>query len=899
MTSLFLRYIQRGTFRCRIPLLIFQWALLLSWSVSLAAAEPSLPPLVLGISSPSVPAGAIAQIRLTLPESHRISSGKLSLDFDPAVFGSATSVDVLCATGDQFGVANVEDRRVEIQFGSPTGGIGQLPSAPLITVTIPVLPGIANGTVGFIKLTAGPDPWRDAYGYRYLVTAPPGQLKVGGTLSIDSVTPVGGPLPAGATVRIAGGGFTASTRVEIEGVALSAVTLVGPQAIDVVLGASADLRSKRVTARIPNGAETDFFPPLRWTSYGGESWSRTIQPIFPQQTYAGAFFGYLSDWTYGAYALYNQTSQSVLVEQRTTEYINYKFGYGYGRSVFTIPAGGVFLRSARGSQLSSTSLTPLTPIRMIWLGIVPGDRTGRGVSASQVSSTSGAGRQAYVTWDGGQPTCDVKPSGPIGGYDTPCLAWLVDSPPATRTLTVRAFGIVPFRATAATANGGNWLTISPQEGATCTPTSSTPCPDSSRITLTMDPSSLEPGQYTGEVTITPNDPVLLPSTFSFIFRVTRSIISLEGPYPLYFPTDPAGTPPPSLRLQIISDGEPAPFSVSLRGYGGAPMNWLSITPMEGVTPATLTLTADPAALPAQAYSLSGSITVSGPANSVERNTAMYRRPPQVLYTSARDTPVTFWAKAGAAQPAARLVSVSPYFPDDIKVATANGGSWLASSSTYDQASGGTRLAIAVNQTGLDAGTYRGTITVASTGHSEYAPAQIAVILAVWAEQPPISVAPESMEFWVASGSATGSYSVAEIEAKSLAVTSIGIPVESSAATSTMDGTNWLSVLPPRDYVPYGGVYLKADARNLPPGEYHGTVQLTAPPGLGHFRDCSCHFARHLSQYPSARVQPASGGFRGQRRIDEVRSNRPRGDRHHSRLEHRTLQADRSLDRRRR
>src|SRR5207302_1381300 len=116
-----------------------------------------------------------AQVRIMPARPHQLSSGRIIMDFDPAVFGTVAAVDVFSATGDQIGVANIRGRHVDAQFSSASGGVGRLPGMPIVTATVPILASAAPGVMGSITLATGDAPWKDALGYQYLPTAQPGQ----------------------------------------------------------------------------------------------------------------------------------------------------------------------------------------------------------------------------------------------------------------------------------------------------------------------------------------------------------------------------------------------------------------------------------------------------------------------------------------------------------------------------------------------------------------------------------------------------------------------------------------------------------------------------------------------------------------------------------------------------
>ena len=783
---------------------------LLLWAAALQAARVPQSALALEISCPSVPAGANAQVRVTLARPYQLASARIIMDFDPAVFGPVAAVDVFSATGDQIGVANIRGRHVDAQFSSQSGGVGRFPGMPIVTVEVPVLASATVGAVGSITLTTGDTPWKDALGYQYRPTAPPGQMKVAGSLSIDSVTPGGGLLPAGFGIRIAGKGFAASTTVQIDGVVVASTVFAGPQAIDVMLGAPADLTGKRVVVRNPDGAQADFYAALRGSIKEIGS-GLLIQPIFPLRTYAGAHIGTLGTW----FAVQNQNPGPVDVVRIVNSYS--RFGPSVYSNTFTVPAGGIHFEGPNVmlTNSSTESIYPAAPIRMMWLGgpgLFSGDDLVGDESPSMVDPVV---PRLSLSWDGGQPSCSVDPYAGLVPQPA-CLAWQVgSSPPAPLVLTASAVGPpIGFHAAVATSDGGQWLSVSPAQGTTCLSNS---CAEA-KINLKINPLGLAPGEYTGTVTITPAAPIYSPARATFLLRVTRSILSVQGPFSLWFSTDLAHTPPPPLTLQVTGTGDPAPFSVSLHISQQTLGNWVSVTPMEGTTPGTLTVTANPAAFAPGQLGALGYVTITGPANSVTRTVMLsVKQPPMTqMYTIAPHTPLIFWSKAGATTPGTQSIIVYPFVPDSFTMETDRGGAWLAAPVPRDS----NGLAVSVDPKGLSAGTYHGILTAGSTAHSDFTPAKVAVTLVIWAEPPPVSVVPASKVFSVPSGS------YISVDANVLTVTSGGIPVESTVVTSTVDGNDWLQA----SYVPYAGVSLGANAKNLPPGTYEGAVKITAPPG---------------------------------------------------------------------
>ena len=306
--------------------------------------------LMARIANSTVPAGGTAQIQIFLAAPATIVTGEIVMDLDPTVFGGILSADVFSATGDQVGSATIQGQHLDVLFRSQTGGIGRLPNLPVLVVSVPVLPGVAAGATSQIAFESGTTQsgavWTDAQGVQYSIVASPGTITVQGGLSIQSVTPGGGQLAQGATVRIDGTGFTAGTTVQADGVSTASTQFVNSQQINLTLGASADLTAKRIVIKNPDGATVTYFSALRGTFvHRPTSGSLAIvQPIFPMQLYPAANAGSFFNSTAGI-ALQNPSQSSIDV---TIEAVSAFITSAYIVStLLTLPPGGVYVESGQ------------------------------------------------------------------------------------------------------------------------------------------------------------------------------------------------------------------------------------------------------------------------------------------------------------------------------------------------------------------------------------------------------------------------------------------------------------------------------------------------------------------------------------------------------------------------
>src|SRR5207249_145767 len=110
---------------------------------------------------------------------------------------------------------------------------------------------------------------------------------------------------------------------------------------------------------------------------------------------------------------------------------------------------------------------------------------------------------------------------PFIPYLPPFSYWQIGPSGPFSTLIEVAMGIAttPFEVSATTESGGPWLSVSPAQGETCSGNGTFGCPDSSKITATVDPSSLAPGFYNGTITVTPVGIDAMPATMKVALQV--------------------------------------------------------------------------------------------------------------------------------------------------------------------------------------------------------------------------------------------------------------------------------------------------------------------------------------------------------------------------------------------
>lgn len=798
----------------RLALFLAVSTFLLLSSPALDAAQVAPVSLPVVISVPETPPGATAQIRLSLRTPHQLTSGYVAVDLDPAVFGPATAADVFSAYGDQLGVARLNDHHVEVFFRSPLGGIGRLPGMPVLTITAPVLVNARAGDTASIAMSFGGKPWKDLQGYQFLPETESGLLRVGGSMAIETVTPGGGLLPRGTHVRISGQGFNTQTKVEIEGVVLQDVVFLGPLELEAVLGAPADLTGKRVVLRNQDGSEADFYPALRGRSSPSFQ-GAAFQPIFPSRTDLAA-----NGWP--------------MVQNASTEPVDLTYTARIGAGVYLryptatgrlepgeMAAGPPTSLAQSVSASSAWALSASKPVRMMSFR-APTPEEG-GSAGELIPLPAGSIAPALLeTWTEGKPVCVEDLSASLSGVPA-CVAWPAGPTrpnPLALSLSASASSVA-VTASAATEDGAAWLSISPERATVCG--SSSDC-RATTFSVRMNSLILEPGEYGGSITFTAEGSGYPPRKVPVILRVASNIISVKPAGSLVFSSNADGASTVPVVLEVTSSGTPAQISASVVSEQ-KDGEWLSISPTEATTPATLTVTATPSALKKGVSAAVNSIRIAGPANGLVRLASLYlpwKAPVQEITTSAGRDPVRFWMESGSETGATRFLGTGIYSPDLVRVSTENGGEWLTAVLTQDS-NGARGIQVSAQAAALPAGVYRGSVELSSAAHPDYVPAQVGVFLGVWSPPLPLTVSPEELRISVPSGSSPLNGCSQDSR---LRVSSMGLPIGSDASASTVDGHAWLKVTKGT----YGEVCALVDARDLPPGDYEGALQITAPEG---------------------------------------------------------------------
>ena len=253
------------------------------------------------ISNEVAPAGGTVQIKYSLTNPQPIMSGGTG-----AGSFRLRGVSLGSLGGDAAGAAVEHDGMVYVTALSPLGDLG-IAEYPFLTMTMEVPASLAAGTS--IPLTISPTTMLSTSAGPLSIEVKPGTLVIGGSFSIDGVTPGGGTYPAGTTIRIGGQGFPPNAQLITPQMKFSSYKVISSTEIDFTLKERTTLDGQPV--QITNGPFTQTYysylrgVPLRDPS---KSYLKNTDPIFQQQTHALANAGPFSSQSsnqYVAFALQN------------------------------------------------------------------------------------------------------------------------------------------------------------------------------------------------------------------------------------------------------------------------------------------------------------------------------------------------------------------------------------------------------------------------------------------------------------------------------------------------------------------------------------------------------------------------------------------------------------------
>jgi hypothetical protein len=282
---------------------------------------------------------------------------------------------------------------------------------------------------------------------------------------------------------------------------------------------------------------------------------------------------------------------------------------------------------------------------------------------------------------------------------------------------------------------------------------------------------------------------------------------------LSFSYQSGGASPSAQNMSVSSSGSALSYSAASSAA------WLIVTPASGTTPGSLSVSVNPTGLAVGTYTGNVTVTSSGASNSPQKTTVTLTvtgTPPSGMSLNITPGSLSFSYVSGSTAPGTQNLSIASSGTALQFTAAASGGSWLTISPPTGSTP--TTMTVSANSTGLAVGTYKGTITITSSGASN-TPQTIPVTLVVsGSSSGRLKVwPPRAVTFEYDPGQAS-------LAPKSIRVFSKGAPLSFTAAAY---GGTWLSVTPSGGTTP-GMLSVSVDPTGLASGTYSGTINLAAP-----------------------------------------------------------------------
>jgi uncharacterized protein (TIGR03437 family) len=208
---------------------------------------------------------------------------------------------------------------------------------------------------------------------------------------------------------------------------------------------------------------------------------------------------------------------------------------------------------------------------------------------------------------GGQTTISASPppsagltfTQPHGGVP------FTQAPPQTITISSTPVSLI-FTASAATADAGSWLAVTPSSGTS-----------TATVQVSVNAASFPEGTYTGTVTIVAagarGSPIVYPVTLNVLYPIEITV----DPTRLSFVAIVNAAAPAPQTVQTgagyINGEEPIGplfFSLATSVTTASGGNWLTVYPAAGTIPGTISVSVNPAGLAVGTYT--GTIAVSSP-----------------------------------------------------------------------------------------------------------------------------------------------------------------------------------------------------------------------------------------------------------------------------------------------
>jgi Viral BACON domain len=386
---------------------------------------------------------------------------------------------------------------------------------------------------------------------------------------------------------------------------------------------------------------------------------------------------------------------------------NLSFSYQSGGTTPSAQSVGV---SSNGSALSYTVSTSATWLTATPSGSTPGT-VAVSVNPSALAAGSYTGTVSIAASGASNTPQKVAVTLTVAAAQLPTLT----ATPASLSFTYQIGGSTPAAQPVSLTSSGSAVSFTATTSATwlgVTPTSGS---TGSSVSVSVNPSGLAAGTYSGNVTITSsgasNSPKSIPVTLTVTSATSGNPSFAITPGSLSFSYTLGSTASGSQNLSVASTGTALSFTTAA---SGGP--WLSVSPASGSTSATLKVSVSAAGMTAGTYNGSITVTSSSAANSPQTI------PVKLVISSSTGSgrlrvfpshAVYFDYQSGQSSPGAKNIRVTSSASPLSFTAAPHGATWLSVTP-----SGGTTpatLSVSADPTGLASGTYTATIQLTAQG----------------------------------------------------------------------------------------------------------------------------------------------------------------------------------------
>jgi len=417
--------------------------------------------------------------------------------------------------------------------------------------------------------------------------------------------------------------------------------------------------------------------------------------------------------------------------------------------------------------------------------------------------------------------------------------------PSSQNVTVSSTG-TQLPLTISTSSGSSWLSV-PTTGTTGT-----------ALAVSVNPTGLQPGAYTGTITVTAAGAANGPLQISVTLTVTNNpaiVVATAGngcstavnsSCPMLFADQIGQAAPPSQNISITSSTGAALNYTITGGSSACGGAWLlpgGLSTTSGTTNAVVPVSVNATGVAAGSacdgtLSITATIASTGAAAPNSPLTISVR-----MYVSSSDLLVanpyalTFSAPELGQSPPAQTILLTSTGTNTLTytVAPTPASSWLfVNQVSGSTAAGSNQLVVQVAPIQLSPGTYTGSIAITASGPGGAAvgdsPITIQVTFQVTAGT--MSVTPASLSFTQTAGASAQPPQTVSVSSSGAGSLPLSYNV-TAAVTTTSGSIIWLTATPASGTTP-GSITVTADGSKLPAGVYYGvvTVSATTPATMG-------------------------------------------------------------------